>query len=354
MEKYLKRCLDSVLISSILDKIEIIIVNDGSTDGSLAIMESYKAQFPQSIIVINKSNRRAGSCRNVALKIACGKYFKILDADDWFDSDAFVKYIRTLEKANVDMVLTNYSREFASGGSITAFSENDVKDIVPGNEYDFSQFDLDNHLLAMHGITYLTELLTRMRFQCTEGINYTDTEYCFYPLPYIKNYIYLDITLYKYYIGRDGQSISETSVVKNRNDIYLLISKMAVSLKQSGSTGKIKENQLLILEQTCKFYYTAILILNTKNNDDEIKLRHIDDLIKSLDGVLYARMAGYRYCRIIKFVKIWRNKNQYCCDLIVYKILSSIRKVIKWALSLNANIIRLWYSRQWKVAKGKN
>jgi glycosyltransferase involved in cell wall biosynthesis len=336
MEKYLKRCLDSVLISSILDKIEIIIVNDGSTDGSLAIMESYKAQFPQSIVVINKSNGKAGSCRNAALKIAHGKYFKILDADDWFDSDAFVKYIEILEKINVDMVLTNYSKEFASGGSITAFSKNDIKKIIHGNEYDFSKFDLDNYLLVMHSITYRTELLTHIRFQCTEGTNYTDTEYCFYPLPHIKSYIYLDIILYKYYIGRDGQSVSETSVAKNRNDIYLLISKMAVSLKQSGSTGKIKENQLLFLERVCISYYIAILILSAKNNDDEIKLRHIDDLIKSLDDALYTRMERYRCCRIIKFVKVWRNKNQYCHDLVVYKILSSIRRVIKWALSLNA------------------
>jgi glycosyltransferase involved in cell wall biosynthesis len=337
-----------------IEKIEVIIVNDGSTDHSFSIAKSYKEKYPQAVVLIDKPNGHYGSCINAALKIATGKYFRPLDADDWFDANSFAIFVDALEKANVDMVLTNYSREFAFGGSITAFSENDVKDIIPGNEYDFLKFDFGNYLLAMHSITYRTELLTCMKFQCTEGINYTDTEYCFYPLPYIKNYIYLDIILYKYYIGRDGQSISETSLVKNRNDIYLLISKMATSLKQSGSSGKIKENQLLILERACKYYYTAILILSTKNNSDEIKLRHIDDLIKSLDGALYTRMARYRYCRIIKFVKIWRNKNQYCRNLIAYKILSSIRRVIKCVLSLNANIIRLWYSRQWKAAKEKN
>jgi glycosyltransferase involved in cell wall biosynthesis len=337
-----------------IEKIEVIIVNDGSTDHSLSIAESYKEKYPQSVVLIDKPNGHYGSCINAALKIAAGKYFRPLDADDWLDTNSFAIFVDVLEKANVDMVLTNYSREFASGGSITAFSENDIKDIVPGNKYDFSQFNLDNYLLTMHSITYRTELLTHIGFRCTEGINYTDTEYCFYPVAYIKNYVYLRLILYKYYIGRDGQSISENSLAKNRNDIYLLISKMAVSLKQSGNTGKIKENQLLILERACKYYYTAILILNTKNNSDEIKLRHIDDLIKGLDSALYARLDKYRYCRIIKFVKIWRNKNQYCHDLIVCKILSSMRRVIKWTLSLNADVIRLWYSRQWKVSKGKN
>jgi glycosyltransferase involved in cell wall biosynthesis len=336
MEKYLKRCLDSVLISSIIDKIEIIIVNDGSTDGSLAIMESYKSRFPQSIIVINKQNGKAGSCRNAALKTANGKYFKILDADDWFDSDAFVKYIETLEKINVDMVLTNYSREFVSGGSkiLTTFQKNDVKNIIPGNEYDFSKLDLDNCLLAMHSITYRTELLTEIDFEFTEGISYTDTEYVFYPISHVKSYTYLDMILYKHYIGREGQSISASSLVKNKEHFCLLIRKMVEYLQHDNCSDRDKRVRYFVLESLCCNYYIAILIFNKKNNEDDTKLRNIDDLIKRTSDELYAKIETRRYCRV-HFVKIWRRKNQYCDQILFYKILFGIRKAKPVSLIMN-------------------
>jgi glycosyltransferase involved in cell wall biosynthesis len=325
MEKYLKRCLDSVLISSILDKIEIIIVNDGSTDGSLAIMESYKAQFPQSIILINKSNGRAGSCRNAALKIACGKYFKILDADDWFDSDAFVKYIGMLEKINVDMVLTNYSREYVSGTNKVMLSTTDNKDIIPGEEYDFSQFDLTNDFLVMHSITYRTKLLTEIDFKFTEGISYTDTEYSFYPLSYVKSYTYLNIILYKYYIGRSGQSVSASSLIKNKEHFYLLIHKMIEYLKQNNCSDRMKGLGYFTLKSLCSSYYGIILIHNRRNTEDDIKLKNIDTLIKQTSYELYTKIEKTRYCRV-HFIKIWREKNQYCSQILFYKILFDLRK----------------------------
>jgi glycosyltransferase involved in cell wall biosynthesis len=334
MEKYLKRCLDSVLISSILEKIEIIIVNDGSTDSSLAIMESYKAQFPQSIIVINKSNGGAGSCRNSALKIACGRYFKILDADDWFESNAFVKYVGMLERANLDMVLTNYSREFASGRSVTVLSENDARDIIPGEPHDFSQFDLSNDFLTMHSITYRTRLLTEIDLKFTEGISYTDTEYIFYPLGHIKSYTYLNIILYKYYIGRNGQSISLSSMVRNKEHFYLLIYRMIEYLGQNNCSDKVKKFRYFILESLCCTYYRIILIFNRKSKEDDTKLKNIDVLIKETSAELYRRIEMSRYCRV-HFVKIWREEHQYCSQMLFYKILFGMRETKLVSLIMN-------------------
>jgi hypothetical protein len=190
-----------------------------------------------------------------------------------------------------------------------------------------------------------------MQFQCTEGISYTDTEYCFYPLRYIQSYTYLNIILYKYYVGRDGQSVSELSLIKNRNDLYLLISKMTGYLKQDNYSKNIRSLQCLIMEGICSYYYRIVIIFNNRNSEDDIKLKRIDNLAQGTDASLYTTIGRYRYCRIIKFVEIWRKKNKYCRETILFKILFPLRKKILKLLSLNANVIRLWYSYSWRIVK---
>lgn len=114
MEQWLNRCLDSVVVPEILDRIEIIVVNDGSRDRSSEIAHSYADKYPNSVVVIDKENGNYGSCVNKALEIATGKYFRILDADDWFDKTGFVDYVNRLESLTVDVVVTHYVKEFVS------------------------------------------------------------------------------------------------------------------------------------------------------------------------------------------------------------------------------------------------
>ena len=113
VEKYLSRCLDSLLYDEKTNKkLEIIVVNDGSKDNSLKIANEYKEKYPDSVLVIDKENGGHGSTINAGLKIATGKYFRVIDSDDWVNIDEFPSYINDLEKLNSDIVLTNFSREY--------------------------------------------------------------------------------------------------------------------------------------------------------------------------------------------------------------------------------------------------
>ena len=96
-EKYIKRCMDSILLKEIIDDIEIILVNDGSKDNSINIMNEYKDSYPQSVVVIDKENGGHGSTINAALTVASGKYFRVLDSDDWFDSIDFITFVKNLK-----------------------------------------------------------------------------------------------------------------------------------------------------------------------------------------------------------------------------------------------------------------
>ena len=110
MQTFLCRCLDSITHNNVPDSLEIIVVNDGSTDNSLAIMQEYADKRPDIVNIINKPNGHYGSCINAALKIATGKYFRILDADDWFDTDGLIELLGELRKADADIAVSAYKK----------------------------------------------------------------------------------------------------------------------------------------------------------------------------------------------------------------------------------------------------
>ena len=115
-EKYIKRCLDSIVCPSIIDDLEIIIVSDGSTDSSVCIAKEFQNQYPKSIKIIEKENGGHGSTINVGLKMASGKYFRVLDSDDWFNTIDFIDFVNYLKYDDVDLVVTNYSQEHIYNG----------------------------------------------------------------------------------------------------------------------------------------------------------------------------------------------------------------------------------------------
>lgn len=160
MEQWLNRCLDSVVIPEIIDKVEIIVVNDGSRDRSSEIAHSYADRYPDSVIVIDKENGNYGSCVNRALGIATGKYFRILDADDWFDRNGFIGYVNQLESLTVDVVVTHYVKEFVGRKKNTIYdtSFKCFNQILSINSLQSDDIDFYEDLV-MHKLSYRTDLL---------------------------------------------------------------------------------------------------------------------------------------------------------------------------------------------------
>jgi glycosyltransferase involved in cell wall biosynthesis len=332
MEQYLSKCLDSVLIPEVLDKIEVIIVNDGSVDNSLTIMQKYKERFPQSVVVIDKPNEHMGSCWNAALKIATGKYFRTLDPDDWFDSWAFIWFVNKLQNTDVDMVVTNFSREYVTTGK-SKIHVRDTRDIVPGKEYFIDSIEKDGtkkllcKFAEMHALTYKTQLLIAIDFKWTEKIAYTDIEYVFYPLGHIKNYNYLDIVLYKYLIGRKGQTVDRRVRIKNRNMFYILLKKMLLHIVENATEINIIQQHRLFL--ALGSYYAIILCHHRYKKKDHAELKEIDTLLKQADISLYEQLNNKTYFHITKYVRTWRNTGRYWSEHWVKKEIDKISNFIR-------------------------
>lgn len=156
MEALLPRCIDSLVgCSKYLKELEILVVNDGSKDKSLEIAQDYERRYPNTVFAIDKKNGNYGSTINKGIEISTGKYFRILDSDDFYNTSELSKFLDTLSTLDVDLVLTNYRQD---RGSIRRYFTAS-KDIT-NKTHKFSNFDITcTPNFAMHGITYRTSIL---------------------------------------------------------------------------------------------------------------------------------------------------------------------------------------------------
>ena len=271
VEKYLSRCLDSLTFNDkILDYLDIIVVNDGSKDDSLKIAKEYSKKY-DCIRVIDKENGGHGSTINAGLKIAKGKYFRVIDSDDWVNIDDFPKYVEDLKKIDADLIITNFAREYIFNSKQDIY--NYPKELEYNKVYDLNKFDfsiLKNDYFYMATSTIKTSILRGMNLQLDEKTFYVDMEYNIFPLKYINTMIYLDYNIYRYFIGRPEQSINGESFVKHRRDHEKVLKKLINYYQSEDLTSNRKDFIKRIILATLDSHY--VIYCNTK----------IDSNIKSI------------------------------------------------------------------------
>lgn len=310
METYLGRCLDSILLDEIKEYLEVLLVNDGSKDNTLAIAQDYEQKYPDILKVIDKPNGGWGTAINKAIELASGKYFKILDSDDWFDSNALVGFIGLLDTIDVDLVATSFSYEYTSGGN-----KNDIYPIELCNrviQFDdyLRQNNHDKHL-PMATITFRTKLLQNNHITVAEKY-YADLDYVLRPLIFVQTIYFSQLNLYKYWIGREGQSTSLVGYNLHIDD-YLNVSKTLVLFYKSqvlniGSNVNIRlafEKHLL---RILKFSYYILLSpqFGGRRKESVIKCRDFDVFLKKEAPTLYQELNRTKVKKFIPYILIWR------------------------------------------------
>lgn len=207
VEKYLNQCLVSFLVPDVMEDLEILIINDGSTDSSAEIGKHYVNKYPQTFRMITKENGGHGSTINKGIEEAKGKYFKVVDGDDWVLEEGLKKLLDFLRNTDADLVLSNYYWVDDATEKVTT----EVKQVCPGIEYgrkvSFASV-VDKIFFKMHAITYRTEVLRQIPDKIDEHCYYVDMEYITFPLPYINSVAAIPDCVYMYRIGQPTQSVS--------------------------------------------------------------------------------------------------------------------------------------------------
>lgn len=224
VSEYLDHTIYSLLNQKNSNKIEILVVNDGSTDNTLDIAKKWenitRTDNGSIVKVINKQNGGHGSTINVGIKQAKGKYFRILDGDDTFDSQQFEEFINILEKENSDLILTDLVNDYALTN--TRYYNKFYNSLKPEIEYNFDDLCYKGYGFKDWGpvlstSTYKTEKLREKPFKLTEKIPYDDMEFNFFSIMHVDKVKYYPMYIYNYLLGRPNQSVSD-SVLKNKCD----------------------------------------------------------------------------------------------------------------------------------------
>lgn len=223
-ESYLKRCLDSFKLPEVMDKIEVLVINDGSADGTASVAEEYVEKYPNTYKLINKENGGHGSGVNTGIQNATGYYFKVVDADDWVDTSVFADYIGLLLKLkeeSVDVVASDYvSIEDETYREIRHYPA--TEDASEYGSIHYMKEWKPSKVIKMHSMTIRTSILKENYRALDEHCFYVDAEYITFPVPYIKSVYYDKRSLYQYRLGREGQSMAWASMVKNK-DMHLRV-----------------------------------------------------------------------------------------------------------------------------------
>ena len=336
MEKYLRRCLDSLIVSDRqMQMLEVLVINDGSKDTSSQIAHEYQDRYPHTFRVIDKENGNYGSCVNRGLDEATGKYFRLLDADDQFDKEGLVKVLQVLATTEADMVITPYTYTYEEG-AIKAKPFPKPKGVEYGKIYRAEDFDYYEknckRLLCMHATTYKLSILKEVGLRHQTGISYTDTEYVYFPLVAVKTILPLDITLYIYTRGRDGQTVVMTGSPKQVNDYYLVSERIFydfIKCEKNISDKALRRKQLIIMGRVVCSYYQCVLCYTKNNEAENQRMAKFANEIKKQSPDLYDLMRNKIKTRKILFgFRIWEKTGKYITDQpfkLVYDILGLIK-----------------------------
>ena len=289
---YMGKCIESILPGG--DDIEIIIVDDGSTDKTADVADSYAEHYPDIIRVIHQENGGHGEAVNTGLREARGKYFKVVDSDDWLDEDALPKVLDTLRRLEsegtpIDMLLTNYIYDKVAEDHHRRmiYSPLFKKDCI--TSWSEMKHNIKGFTILMHSVTYRTEMLRECGLVLPSHTFYVDNLFVYIPLPYVKKIYYLNVDYYHYYIGREGQSVREETMIR-RIDQQLKVNYLMVDAYDLWS---IEEEHL---RKYMLYYLETITVISTtigylsKNDVNLAKVKALWKYIKDKDIRTYHRL----------------------------------------------------------------
>lgn len=304
MESYLDRCLTSLIVDDkeLMGILEVLVINDGSKDRSSSIGHVYEEKHPHTFRVVDKENGNYGSCVNRGIQEARGKYIKILDADDCFDTVSLKKFLCTLKELDVDLIVTDgrdcFEKTHKTINWRVGCKSNTVLPIA----------NLPS--IWMHTITYRTDILHKINYHQTEGISYTDEEWAFWPMVAVRTFYYLPLHVYCYTLEREGQTVGSSSWL-NKYFQEIQISRPMIEYVSNLRGDEPAYGYLCdkLFTRMRHFYYRVVAQYGICNSKDIVEL---DVLLKEKLPRIYKNLSDDVYLNKslpIRYIHFWRKFN---------------------------------------------
>ncbi|MCI8447779.1 MAG: glycosyltransferase family 2 protein [Eubacterium sp.] len=293
-QDYMERCIQSLLPGG--DDVEIIVVDDGSQDMTPEIADAYERKYPGIVRAVHQENGGHGEAVNTGIREAGGLFFKVVDSDDWVDQQAYEKILRTLKEiagseTTLDMLISNfvYEKEGARHKKVMKYTSALVQDKM------FTWSDVRHmrkgQYLLMHSVIYRTKLLRDCGLKLPAHTFYVDNLYVYVPLPHVKTMYYLDVDFYRYFIGRDDQSVNEEVMIR-RIDQQIKVNKMMIDAYDLWKIPNKKQRKYMFNYLEIITVISTILLIRSGTNENLEKKRELWRYIKRADIRLFHRLRN--------------------------------------------------------------
>lgn len=291
MTEYLERCVMSLIAAKRNDDIEVLIVDDGSSDGTLEMAQKFEARYPGIVRAIHQANKGHGGAVNTGIAAASGMYVKVVDADDWVGPESLEQVMAVLrEEADstepIDMLVTNYV--YDKIGKRNKHVVNFRHAMKAGARLawnDLGHFGLAEYIL-MHALTYRTAVVRESGMQLPEHTFYVDFIYAYQPFPWVKTMKYLDTPFYHYFIGRDGQSV-QTDVMIRRVDQLRLVNQCMVRATPERDTVPDGLYRYMIHFLAIESSVASVFMILSRDPENYEKKKDMWDDIKAYSPTIY-------------------------------------------------------------------
>jgi glycosyltransferase involved in cell wall biosynthesis len=289
---YMSKCIDSLLVGG--EDVEIIVVNDGSSDETSDIGHRYEKLFPSIVRVIDKENGGHGSAVNAGLEAAKGLFYKVVDSDDWVKESAYLAILDKLRELSgsdkvLDMLISNfvYEKEGADKKKVMRFGHALPKDeLFTWNQV--GHFHKGQYIL-MHSVIFRTKLLRDAGIKLPEHTFYVDNVFVFEPLPYVKHMYYMDVNFYRYYIGREDQSVNE-KVMIGRVDQQIRVNKIMIDYMAGRNIPNRKLRNYMVSYLEIMMTVSSIMLIRAESEEALEKKEELWKYLAEKDALLFVKL----------------------------------------------------------------
>ena len=283
-QDYMESCIESLLVGG--EEVEILIVDDGSSDRTAEIADDYARKYPTIVKAIHQENGGHGEAVNAGIRNATGLYFKVVDSDDWVDLDAYRKILDKLREISggdrvLDMFIANYvyEKEGVKHKKVMRCSNLPKDRIFTWKEA--GHFHKGQYIL-MHSVIYRTKLLVECGLELPKHTFYVDNIYVYKPLPSVRTLYYMDVDFYRYFIGREDQSVNEKNMIA-RVDQQIFVTKLMIDMYQMKQISCRKLRQYMINYLAIMMTVSSILLIRSKKEENLQKKKELWTYLRKKD-----------------------------------------------------------------------
>lgn len=291
-EAYMAKCIESLLPGG--DDVEILVVNDGSSDETGVIADEYARRYPGIVRAIHQENGGHGEAVNAGLRNATGLYYKVVDSDDWVDREAYLKILNTLKELvggpqTVDMFISNfiYDKVGVRRKKVMQYRSAFPQDEIFG--WEQVKRLRKGHYILMHSVIYRTKLLRECGLELPKHTFYVDNLFVFQPLPYVKTMYYLDVNFYHYFIGREDQSVNEEVMIR-RIDQQLRVNKIMIDTMAGRKFSDKKLKTYMVNYLDIIMTVSSIMLIRSGTEENFQKKQELWQYLKKADRKLYYKI----------------------------------------------------------------